>query len=77
MRLDLRRPETLEQLIADCGEKIGNDAREDSDVQIEIMMGTEVMMELALRIMALEVHAGLLPLEKAPVNAPQSDAHGI
>jgi hypothetical protein len=77
MRLDLRRPETLEQLIADCAEKIRTEAVEDSRVQVEIMVGTEVMMELALRVMALEIDAGLTPPEKAPISAPQSHARGI
>jgi len=37
-----------------CNAKIRNDAKEDSDTVVEIILGPEVMLELALRVMALE-----------------------
>lgn len=75
--LDLRRPLTLEQLIADCGAKIANEADENPDTQVEILLGTELIMELGLRILALEAHTGLLPLEEPPKDRAGRPAHGV
>ncbi len=75
--LDLRRPLTIEQLIADCGDKIANEAQENPDTIIEIMLGTELMMELALRVIGLEVHTGLIPLEEPPGDAPEGESQPV
>lgn len=75
--LDLRRPLTLEQMIADCGAKIANEADENPDTQVEILLGTELMMELGLRVLALEVHTGLLPLEEPPNDGAGRPARGV
>jgi hypothetical protein len=75
--LDLRRPLTVEQMIADCGDKIANDAQENPDKMVEIMLGTELMMEIGLRLIALEVDAGLLPLEKPPGDAPEGESQPV
>lgn len=74
---DLRRPLTLEQLIADCGDKIATEAREEPSQMIDIMVGTELMMELALRVIGLEVHTGLLPQEKPPGDAPEGESQPV
>lgn len=52
--LDLRRPMTVEELIEDIVEKTGEDAKETPQRTIDIVMGTELMMDLALRLLALE-----------------------
>ena len=52
--LDLRRPMNLEEAIKDIVEKTGEDAKETPERTIEIVMGTELMMDIALRLLAVE-----------------------
>lgn len=54
MNLDLRRPMTVEEVVEACVAKIREDAKETPERTIEIVMGTELMMDLALRLLALE-----------------------
>lgn len=60
--LDLRRPMTLEEMVEDCVEKLREDAKETPQRTIEIVIGTEAMLDLALRVMALEARLG--PISK-------------
>jgi hypothetical protein len=54
MDMDFRRPVTLEELIDACTVKMRNDAVEAPETVVEIVLGPEVMLELALRVLALE-----------------------
>lgn len=58
MNADFRRPLTLEEMIDACTAKMVNDAKENSDTVVEVILGPEVMLELALRVMALEARTG-------------------
>ena len=62
MELDFRRPVTLEELVEACTAKMRNDAKEGPESLVEIVLGPEVMLELALRVLALE--ARLSPLSR-------------
>jgi hypothetical protein len=54
VNLDLRRPKTLEETIDACVAKIRNEAQGDTDTIVEVMVGTEMILDLACRILALE-----------------------
>lgn len=54
MDMDFRRPVTLEELVDACTAKMRNDAAEAPQGHVEIVLGPEVMLELALRVLALE-----------------------
>lgn len=54
MNLDLRRPMTVEELVEACVAKTREDAKEETENVVEITLGTEMMMDIALRILALE-----------------------
>lgn len=56
--MDFRRPVTLEELVEACTAKMRNDAVEAPSVAVEIILGPEVMLELALRVLALEARLG-------------------
>lgn len=69
MQFDLRRPITVEDLVDACVAKMADEAKENSDTVVDIVLGPEVMMELALRVMALEAHLGLMPPSNASLAA--------
>lgn len=52
--LSLRRPLTLEEMVEDCVDKLREDAKELPTWRVEIVLGPEAMLDLALRVMALE-----------------------
>lgn len=52
--LDLRRPMNVEELIETIVDKTREDAKETPQRTIEIVIGTELMMDLALRLIAVE-----------------------
>lgn len=59
--LDLRRPMTAEELIESCVEKMREDAKETPQRTIEIVIGTELMMDLALRLLTVESRVPATP----------------
>ena len=61
MKLDLRRPMTVEEVVEACVAKIREDAKEETENVVEIVMGTELMLDLALRVLALEARLPKTP----------------
>ena len=61
MKLDLRRPMTVEEVVEACVAKIREDAKEETETVVEIMIGTEMMLDLALRVLALEARLPRTP----------------
>lgn len=61
MNLDLRRPMTVEELVEACVAKTREDAKEETENVVEIVAGTELMMDIALRILALEARLPRVP----------------
>ena len=57
MTLDLRKPVTVEQLIADCQDKLDHESDSSSNDVIEILINTEVMLDMAHRLLRLEGEA--------------------
>lgn len=57
MNLELIRPRTVEELLRACVEKHAAEAPEEPRAVVEIVLGHEVMMDLALRLIALEARA--------------------
>lgn len=54
MNLDLRRPKTVEEMIDACVAKIRNQAELHPSTVVEVAVETEMMLDLACRILALE-----------------------
>lgn len=61
MNLDLRRPMTVEELVEACVAKTREDAKEETENVVEIMLGTEMMLDIALRLLALETRLPKTP----------------
>ena len=55
--LDLRSPSTVEQLVKDCLDKLQHEESPESDVRVEVLIRTEVMLDIAQRLLRIEGEA--------------------
>ena len=53
---DLRRPTTVEELVRDCTDKLQHQSKYGVGAEVfEILVGTEVMLDIAQRLLDLEL----------------------
>lgn len=56
MDLDLRRPMNVEELVRDCTDKLQHESKYgDGFPLIEIVVGTELMLDIAQRLLDMEL----------------------
>jgi hypothetical protein len=57
MSLQLVRPKTIESLLIEAKRKLDLEATDNAETQVEILIGTELFLDLCQRIVVLETQS--------------------